>query len=126
MVKKSISVTEQQAVWINAQIETGRYGNESEVVRDLIRERQIRGRQRPAEIKAVHHVSEPEPLPYTVPITAEDGGAAGADSLVALNQLQTSLQERNIDLARWERDVKAERLVLFQPDIAMFSGSGSG
>lgn len=110
MVKKSISVTEQQDAWISVQIETGRYGNESEVVRDLIRERQIRGQQRPAEIKAVRHVSEPEPLPYTVPITAAQGGAADADSLVALNQLQTSLRERNIDLARWEQDVKAERL----------------
>ena len=110
MVKKSISVTEQQDAWISVQIETGRYGNESEVVRDLIRERQIRGQQRAAETKAVHHVSEPEPLPYTVPITAAQEGAAGADSLVALNQLQTSLRERNIDLARWEQDVKAERL----------------
>jgi len=39
MVKKSISVTDQQADWIKAQIETGNYGNESEVFRDLIRDR---------------------------------------------------------------------------------------
>ena len=39
MVKKSISVTDQQANWIKAQIETGNYGNESEVFRDLIRDR---------------------------------------------------------------------------------------
>ena len=39
MVKKSISVTDQQAGWIKAQIETGNYGNESEVFRDLIRDR---------------------------------------------------------------------------------------
>ena len=39
MVKKSISVTDQQADWIRAQIETGNYGNESEVFRDLIRDR---------------------------------------------------------------------------------------
>ena len=32
MVKKSISVTDQQAGWIKAQIETGNYGNESEVL----------------------------------------------------------------------------------------------
>ena len=37
MVKKSISVTDQQAGWIKAQIETGNYGNESEVFRDRIR-----------------------------------------------------------------------------------------
>ena len=39
MVKKSISVTDQQTGWIKAQIETGNYGNESEVFRDLIRDR---------------------------------------------------------------------------------------
>ena len=39
MVKKSISVTDQQAGWIKAQIDTGNYGNESEVFRDLIRDR---------------------------------------------------------------------------------------
>ena len=39
MVKKSISVTDQQANWIKAQIEAGDYGNESEVFRALIRDR---------------------------------------------------------------------------------------
>lgn len=42
MVKKSITVTDQQDSWIKAQIEMGYYGNESEVVRELIRERQLR------------------------------------------------------------------------------------
>ncbi len=42
MIKKSISVTDQQNDWIKAQIKTGHFGNESEVVRELIRERQIR------------------------------------------------------------------------------------
>lgn len=42
MVKKSITVTDQQDSWIKAQIELGYYGNESEVVRELIRERQLR------------------------------------------------------------------------------------
>ncbi len=42
MVKKSITVTDQQDTWIKAQIELGHYGNESEVVRELIRERQLR------------------------------------------------------------------------------------
>jgi antitoxin ParD1/3/4 len=53
MVKKSISVTDQQDGWIKAQIETGRFGNESEVVRELIRERQIREQETPAEIAAI-------------------------------------------------------------------------
>ena len=42
MVKRSISLTEQQAAWIKSQIESGNYGNESEVLRDLIRERVAR------------------------------------------------------------------------------------
>ncbi len=49
MVKKSISVTDQQANWIKAQIETGNYGNESEVFRDLLRDRISRD----AEITAI-------------------------------------------------------------------------
>ncbi|HSD69943.1 MAG TPA: type II toxin-antitoxin system ParD family antitoxin [Woeseiaceae bacterium] len=53
MVKKSISVTDQQDRWIKAQIKTGRYGNESEVVRELIRERQLRDQESPAEIEAI-------------------------------------------------------------------------
>lgn len=53
MVKKSISVTEQQDGWIKAQIETGHFGNESEVVRDLIRERQMREQETPEEIAAI-------------------------------------------------------------------------
>jgi antitoxin ParD1/3/4 len=42
MVKRSISLTEQQAAWIKSQIESGNYGNESEVLRDLIRDRVAR------------------------------------------------------------------------------------
>lgn len=53
MVKKSISVTDQQDSWIKAQIKSGLYGNESEVVRELIRERQLREQETPAEIRAI-------------------------------------------------------------------------
>jgi antitoxin ParD1/3/4 len=53
MVKKSISVTDQQDSWIKAQIKSGLYGNESEVVRELIRERQLRDQETPAEIEAI-------------------------------------------------------------------------
>ncbi|MDA0691086.1 MAG: type II toxin-antitoxin system ParD family antitoxin [Nitrospinae bacterium] len=53
MVKKSISITNQQDSWIKAQIESGHFGNESEVVRELIRERQIREQETPAEIEAI-------------------------------------------------------------------------
>ena len=53
MIKKSISVTNQQNDWIKSQIATGHYGNESEVVRQLIRERQMREQETPAQIKAI-------------------------------------------------------------------------
>lgn len=53
MVKKSITVTDQQDNWIKAQIERGHYGNESEVVRELIRERQLREQETSLEIEAL-------------------------------------------------------------------------
>lgn len=53
MVKKSITVTDRQNEWIKAQIATGHFGNESEVVRELIRERQIQEEETPAEIEAI-------------------------------------------------------------------------
>jgi antitoxin ParD1/3/4 len=53
MIKKSITVTEKQNDWIKAQIEMGHYGNESEVVRELIRERQLREQEGQAEIQAL-------------------------------------------------------------------------
>ena len=53
MVKKSISITNQQDSWIKAQIASGHFGNESEVIRELIRERQIREQETPAEIEAI-------------------------------------------------------------------------
>ena len=53
MVKKSISITDQQDSWIKSQIATGHFGNESEIIRELIRERQIREQETPAEIVAI-------------------------------------------------------------------------
>ena len=58
MVKKSVSVTDQQNNWIKSQIKSGHYGNESEVVRELIRERQLREQENQsaesrAEIEAI-------------------------------------------------------------------------
>ncbi len=53
MVKKSITVTNHQNNWIKAQIEMGHYGNESEVVRELIRERQLREQGTTREIEAI-------------------------------------------------------------------------
>ena len=53
MVKKSISVTEKQEQWIKSQIASGNFGNVSEVLRDLIRERQAKEQETPAEIQAI-------------------------------------------------------------------------
>lgn len=53
MVKKSITVTDQQDSWIKAQVEMGHFGNESEVVRELIRERQLREQETSIEIEAI-------------------------------------------------------------------------
>ena len=53
MVKKNILVTALQDSWIKAQIETGHFGNESELIRELIHERQMRGQETPAEVEAI-------------------------------------------------------------------------
>ena len=53
MVKKSITVTDQQDNWIKAQIEMGHYGNESEILRELIRERQLREQETNREIEVI-------------------------------------------------------------------------
>ena len=37
MQRKTITVTEQQDIWIKSQIDCGKYGNDSEYLRDLIR-----------------------------------------------------------------------------------------
>jgi len=53
MIKKSISVTERQNDWIKSQIATGHFGNESEVLRELIRERQLREEENTTKIEAL-------------------------------------------------------------------------
>ena len=42
MVKKSITVTEQQAEWMRSQMQTGNYGTDSELIREALREKQAR------------------------------------------------------------------------------------
>lgn len=42
MIKKSITVTDEQADWIQTQIATGHYGSDSEVIRDALRDKQLR------------------------------------------------------------------------------------
>ncbi|MBC8241289.1 MAG: type II toxin-antitoxin system ParD family antitoxin [Alphaproteobacteria bacterium] len=40
MVKKSITVTDQQEEWIQAEIAAGNYGTDSELIREALREKQ--------------------------------------------------------------------------------------
>ncbi len=42
LIKKTITVTEQQDTWIKSRISSGDYGNDSEFIRDLIRREQAR------------------------------------------------------------------------------------
>ena len=42
MVKKSITVTDQQEAWIQSQLATGNYVTDSELIREALREKQLR------------------------------------------------------------------------------------
>lgn len=46
--RKTITVTDQQDVWIKAQIEAGGFTNDSEYIRDLIRRDQLRNAENEA------------------------------------------------------------------------------
>lgn len=48
-VRKTITVTDQQDRWISTQVDAGRFTNDSELIRDLIRREQ----ERSVEIEAV-------------------------------------------------------------------------
>jgi antitoxin ParD1/3/4 len=52
LVKKSITITEQQEEWLRAQIASGAYGNDSEYIRALIRRDQGVARAQFEELKA--------------------------------------------------------------------------
>lgn len=66
-VRKTITLTEQQDSWIATQIDAGRYTNDSEAIRDLIRREQERG----LEIESIRQAliegeqsGEPEPFDF--------------------------------------------------------------
>ena len=42
MIKKSVTITEQQEAWIQSQLATGNYASDSELIREAIREKQAR------------------------------------------------------------------------------------
>lgn len=46
LVKKTVNITDQQENWLRLQIADGQYGNDSELIRDLIRKEQRREEDR--------------------------------------------------------------------------------
>lgn len=66
-IRKTITLTDQQDAWIKAQIDGGRYTNDSEYIRDLIRREQ----ERTVEIEAIRQAliegeESGEPRPFDV------------------------------------------------------------
>ena len=64
-VRKTITLTDNQDRWIKAQIDAGRYTNDSEYIRDLIRREQ----ERSVELEAIRAAliegeSSGEPSPF--------------------------------------------------------------
>lgn len=55
------------------------------------------------------NVSKSEVLRRAIRIAAREGEAGNATTLGALDRLQRALRERKVDVARWTRDLKAER-----------------
>lgn len=55
------------------------------------------------------NVSKSEVLRRAIRIAAREGEPGNATTLGALDRLQRSLRERKVDVAQWERDLKAER-----------------
>lgn len=55
------------------------------------------------------HVSKSEVLRRAIRIAAREEEPGNATTLGALDRLQRSLRERKVDVAQWERDLKAER-----------------
>ena len=55
------------------------------------------------------NVSKSEVLRRAIRIAAIDGGGGDGAAVGALDRLQASLRLRKVNLAQWERDLKAER-----------------
>lgn len=49
MIKKSITVTDQQEDWIQEQVDAGHYGTDSELIREALRKKQ----NKMAEVEAI-------------------------------------------------------------------------
>ena len=75
MVKKSITVTDAQESWIQAQMATGNYATDSEIIREAIRDKQARS----AEIECIRAAL----------IEAENSGF----SKLSKEEIRTSIKE---------------------------------
>ena len=65
VVRKTITLTEQQDSWISAQVAEGLYTTDSEAIRDLIRREQQRGFAYDAIREAlIHGEQSGEPKPF--------------------------------------------------------------
>ena len=53
MIKKSITLTDQQDSWVKSHIDSGQFNDESEGIRELIQEKQILELETPEEIAAI-------------------------------------------------------------------------
>ena len=85
MVKKSITITDQQDRWIKAQMATGNYATDSEVVREALRQKQ----ERDAEIEAIRAALIEGEQSGISDRTPEDVRAAVLDRLRKNGQLPT-------------------------------------
>ena len=68
VVRKTITLTEQQDLWIAAQIADGRYAKDSEAIRDLVRREQERRFESDAIRQALiqgEQSGEPEAFDFT-------------------------------------------------------------
>jgi antitoxin ParD1/3/4 len=76
VVRKTITLTEQQDAWIAGQIAAGSYTNDSEAIRDLIR----RAQERSADIETIRHAL----------IEGEQSGEPEAFDFAAFKQRKTA------------------------------------
>lgn len=82
LVKKTINVTDAQEAWIRAQIDSGHYGNDSELFRDLIRREQTRA----AEIDVIRAAL----------LEAEQSGSSSVTPEDIRTRVQTRLRKNGV------------------------------
>lgn len=80
MIKKSITITEQQDAWIQGQLASGHYASDSEVVREAIREKQLRS----AELERIRAAL----------IQGEEGGFSASGKEDIRKAVQNDMRER--------------------------------